>query len=179
MVLLLGLFVYCQAQPQLQLNWAELALFSLSTLNLLNLRRNLLILSGKVFFSAVRARIFTKFELVTVEARHFTTFNYSHHQTKPGWVRGQKLSYTMVLSLGLFDYCQAQPQLQLTWAEVSMPPLTQPTNPFTWSLFFIESDIFGLLPYYWFLQDGLPNVCNFQKYENLSSDYLCFSNLMC
>ena len=25
----------------------------------------------------------------------------------------------MVLSLGLFDYCQAQPQLQLNWAEFS------------------------------------------------------------
>ena len=87
MVLLLGLFDYCQAQPQLQLNWAELALFSLSTLNLLILSRNLLILSRnsrKVYFSAVRARIFTEFELVTLEASDFTTFNFSHHQTKPG-----------------------------------------------------------------------------------------------
>ena len=80
MVLLLGLFDYCQAQPQLQLNWAELALFSLCTLNLLILSRN----SGKVYFSAVRARIFTEFELVTLEASDFTTFNFSHHQTKPG-----------------------------------------------------------------------------------------------
>ena len=40
MVLSLELFDYCQAQPQLQLNWAELALFSLSTLNLLILSRN-------------------------------------------------------------------------------------------------------------------------------------------
>ena len=87
MVLLLGLFDYCQAQPQLQLNWAELALFSLSTLNLLILSRNLLIISrnsGKVYFSAVRARIFTKFELVTLEAKYFKTFNHSNHQTKPG-----------------------------------------------------------------------------------------------
>ena len=116
MVLLLGLVDYCQAQPQLQLNWAESALFSLSTLNLLILSRN----SGKVYFSAVRARIFTKFELVTLEAKYFTTFNYSHHQTKPGWVRGKKTSCTMVLLLGLFDYCQAQPQLQLNWAELAL-----------------------------------------------------------
>ena len=74
--------ICCQAQPQLQLNWAELALFSLSTLNLLILSRN----SGKVNFSAVRARIFTKFELVTLEAKYFTTFNYSHHQTKPTYL---------------------------------------------------------------------------------------------
>ena len=70
MVLLLGLLDYCQAQPQLQLNWAELALFSLSTLNLLTLSRNFLILSRnsvKVHFLAVRARIFTKYELGTLE----------------------------------------------------------------------------------------------------------------
>ena len=129
--------------------------------------KNFLILSwnsGKVYFSAVRARIFTKFELVTLEAKYFTTFNYSHHQTKPGWVRGKKTSCTMVLLLGLFDYCQAQPQLQLNWAELalfsistlnllilsrksrkvwSVHATSNPTHkPLSWSLLYILSEIF-------------------------------------
>ena len=55
--------------------------------------KNFLILSwnsGKVYFSAVRARIFTEFELVTLEACHFTTFDFPITKGNQGKVGVQK-----------------------------------------------------------------------------------------
>ena len=49
----------------------------------------------------------------TLEAYDFTTFNFSHHQTKPGWSRGLKTSRTNALT-GIADNipCHLQPNTQ-------------------------------------------------------------------